>query len=866
MKIKSFLRNNGWAICLSILIPVIIMGISYYQLGIYPTSDRTILASDGFGQLVNFYSGFNNVLHGKQSFFYTWSGSLGLNFVSLMSYYVNSIFSFLVFFFDNRQMPDAMYVILLTKIGGMGLSFWVYAHNTYRLPQWGKVCLSVCYALMSFTVAYSIMLMWMDALIFLPLILLGIQRVMDEQKIILLFATYFILFITNYYTAFMVGVFSFLYFFARLLTNWKQYKSSIVPYLITSVLAGGASMIIILPSVIDLKMNGEKLDSINQIFTSDLGPWDFVIKSMPGVYDTSKYGSAPFIYIGLLPLIFFIFYFVSKKIPLRNKVIYGSLVLFMVASVYIEPLNLFWQGMHFPNMFLFRFSYLYSTVVIILAGFGMEMLEKKDIPLFVNICLSLSGLFLLAVIVSNKKRYDFVTQESLVLTLVFLSAYLLLFLSKKKKHKFLKFMPVVLILCISLEAFFNTTQMMGGIDKEWGYTKKEAYTRSYKDINKLVNKTTSINDSFYRLENLDSVTRTDSFNYNYSGVTMFSSVRNRRSSKYLDNLGFRSPGTNLTIMYPNNTILMDGVLGVKYNLSKQNLDKYGFEKIDSSGEYTLYENKNALPLGMLTDEGIYQDKNNKTQTALLHQLSKIDQPLFQFTGLKEVSRENMYVKEEGDFTFYSEQMANKAQKITWEVDVPANTQAYLSLDPGQSSDMWQADVEVSVSGQKRTNSLTTVGTYYNLGYHSKAEKVKVSAKFNGQSIIRLIRPSVLVLKTDTFDNAMNEIKKKEVAFEVKGNKAKAEVALEQEQVIFTTIPYDQGWQASIDGKPVEIEAVQDALISVKVPKGKHEVVLTFYPKGMKLGSLLFLVCVIAFCLYVFWYKKMSRKINLEENE
>ncbi|EOL49945.1 YfhO family protein [Enterococcus caccae] len=859
---KVFLNKKSLALALSFFIPILIMAMSYYRLGIYPTSDRTILASDAFGQLVNFYSGFNNFLHGEQSFFYTWNGSLGLNFVSLMSYYINSLFSFLVFFFDNLNMPDAMYVILLTKIGVMGVTFWIFAQQTFRLPQWVKVSLSVYYALMSFTVAYSIMLMWMDALIYLPLVLLGIQRLMDKQKPSLLFIVYFLLFVSNYYMAFMVGLFSFCYFFVRALTDWSLYKKAVIPYFITSILAGGASMIIILPSVIDLRANGEKLDAVTSFFTNDLGPWDFIVKSMTGVYDTSKYGSGPFISIGLLPLLFFIFYFVSKKIPLKNKLLYGGLVLFMVMSVYIQPLNLFWQGLHSPNMFLFRFSFLYSSLILILAGFSLEKFEKKELNVLGNCALSIMGLFILAAIISNKKRYGYITQESLILTVVLLIVYLLLFVLKEKVDKHVWLVPCLIVACVCGELFFNTQQIMVGINKEWGYTSRERYTDGYKQIEPLVKKAQSRNDSFYRLENIDSISRTDSFNYNYSGVTMFSSIRNRHTSQYLDRLGYRSPGTNLTIQYQNNTILMDDLLGVKYNIAKNAPNKYGFKKIATQGNYALYENKNALPLGMLTDQGIFQKKNNNNQTALLQYLSEQKEPLFQFTGLNEVSRKNMFIREEGDFTYFSEETNNNEEKsITWEVNIPEKTQAYLTLDTRASNGLDDGSVEVSVPGHKTSSGLAATGSYYTIGYYEKAEKVKVTAKFTGSSVVKVLRPSVLMLKTAILDQEIAAIKQKEVAFEVKGNHVHAEVTTEKEQVIFTTIPYDAGWQAQVDGKPVEIKAVQDALITVKVPKGTHTVQLNYYPKGMKLGSFLCFSSFLLFIGYVYWSKKREKEVG-----
>lgn len=88
--------------------------------------------------------------------------------------------------------------------------------------------------------------------------------------------------------------------------------------------------------------------------------------------------------------------------------------------------------------------------------------------------------------------------------------------------------------------------------------------------------------------------------YNYHGISQFSSVRNRLSSSLLDRLGFQSKGTNLNLRYQNNTLIMDSLLGIKYNLSENSLDKFGFTKVNSSGSMTLYQNHYSSPLAILT--------------------------------------------------------------------------------------------------------------------------------------------------------------------------------------------------------------------------------------------------------------------------
>uniref|UniRef100_UPI00374A2F6D YfhO family protein n=1 Tax=uncultured Enterococcus sp. TaxID=167972 RepID=UPI00374A2F6D len=230
-KIKSFLKRNSFSMSISFIVPVLIMIVAYYTVGVYPGSKVSIMASDSFSQYSNFHASFKNVLEGKQSIFYTWSGSLGLNYWALSAYYLNGIFTPLVAFFNNNNMPDTLYYLTLLKFGASGLSFWIFSHNTYKLNRWLVSGLSISYALMSYAVAYSEVIMWLDTFVYLPLIILGVHRLMDKTKPVLLFVSYLLLFVSNFYMAFMVGVFSFMYFFARSFTNWQRYKKSIGLYL-----------------------------------------------------------------------------------------------------------------------------------------------------------------------------------------------------------------------------------------------------------------------------------------------------------------------------------------------------------------------------------------------------------------------------------------------------------------------------------------------------------------------------------------------------------------------------------------------------------------------------------------------------------
>lgn len=854
---KSYVRKHFLFLLASFLIPICILVGCYFQLGIYPGGERTVLASDAFGQFANFHASYRNALLGKQSFLYTWNASLGLNYLALAAYYLGGLFTPLVFFFPNDKIAEAMYWITLVKIGTSGLSFWLFAHQAYRLRRLNLLTLSISYALMSFVVAHSELIMWLDAFIYLPLIILGIHRLMDQKKPLLLFIAYLLLFLSNFYMGFMIGVFSFLYYFARVFANWRLYRSSIFDYFVTSCLAGGASMIIILPTILDLWMNGESMAEITKWKTSATGFWDIIVKNMIGVYDTTKNGSIPFIYIGLFPLLLCLYFFISRQISWKKKVAFGSLFLILIASFYLVPLNLFWHGMDSPNMFHFRYAYLFSFLVVVLAGYSWEKLSLNQLGCFLYIPLVYLAIVAVAVSSFSGNKYTYVTSKHFMLTALFLLGYFFCLLLRKKGMISIKGFTLLLFLWTTAETVFNTTGIINGIWQDWNYAAQSEFGGNYPWIQTLVDQADEESDSFFRLENLDGVSSNDSFNYGYSGVSMFSSIRNRNSSSYLNTLGFRSRGSNLTIRYLNNTLVMDSFVGIGYNIKKDTLGKFGFRQISEAGDYYLYKNYLALPLAFTVPDTAGSLRSVPedilaNQTNLLNELSSLEQEYFQVVDPILIEQKNVHFQETADEVIYTSTVKNQGKVLTWEVQIPENSQAYLSIYPTTFANLGPASVKLSFNHYAKKSLIGANGQFHNLGYYPKEAVLRFTTNFYASDEIRLEPPKVVFLNTKAFEQAASTIQKNGIDLEVSNRSVEGEVNIAPNERLLTTIPYDKGWRAYVDGKRVEILPFNGAFVSLEMSEGTHKVVFSYFPYGLLPGIGLFLICTILFIIY--WWR------------
>ena len=420
---------------------------------------------------------------------------------------------------------------------------------------------------------------------------------------------------------------------------------------------------------------------------------------------------------------------------------------------------------------------------------------------------------------------------------------------------------------MSAEALVNTNSMIHGILDDWNYASRSLYTDPYPDLKALVNETKKDSDSFYRLENLDPVSANDSINYGYSGISLFSSIRNRNSSSYLDKLGFRSRGTNLNIRYNNNTLLMDGFTGIKYNISKNEstFSKYGFRQAGQSGDYTLYQNVNALPLAFTAPLSVNDVEqpvtdNLTSQTNLINTLSGLNEQYFTFYTPTLKNQLNTTITKTTTGVTYSETADNQPKELTWEVHVPANTQAYLSLFPTNFAQLESSSATITVNGTSRKTQINISGQYYDLGYYPQETTVTFTASFYGTKEVSFMEPKVVGLDVVAYQAAMNQIKEKSVEMEATGRKASGTVNTAEDSMLVTTIPYDKGWKAKIDGKPVKISNFKDAFLMIKVPAGKHTVTFSYLPEGFMIGAILFVLCIALFILYV-WYLDRNRPFH-----
>lgn len=126
--------------------------------------------------------------------------------------------------------------LVVGKVGLCGLTSCLYLQRHYHTRSFSCVIFSCFYALSGFMAAYNWNIMWLDPVILLPLILLGLEMLVKEGRCGLYCVALALCIYTNFYLSIMVCIFLVLYFLTLIATEkcslrilWRFALFSLLP-------------------------------------------------------------------------------------------------------------------------------------------------------------------------------------------------------------------------------------------------------------------------------------------------------------------------------------------------------------------------------------------------------------------------------------------------------------------------------------------------------------------------------------------------------------------------------------------------------------------------------------------------------------
>ncbi len=163
---------------------------------------------------------YDRVVEGK-SLLYSWESGGGSSFLGNYFNYLSSPFTVLIFLFDKADISFAITALVIVKCMASAVTFTYYLKASQKRHSYVSAAFGVFYAFCAYFLAYYWNIMWIDGMILLPLIVLGIEQLINNGKGALYTGALAVLLLSNYYMGYMACIFSVLYFLAYFLMTAK---------------------------------------------------------------------------------------------------------------------------------------------------------------------------------------------------------------------------------------------------------------------------------------------------------------------------------------------------------------------------------------------------------------------------------------------------------------------------------------------------------------------------------------------------------------------------------------------------------------------------------------------------------------------
>ena len=840
-------------IALSFFMPLIVMTGCCIAFGIQPFGDNSLLIIDGLHQYMPFYSVLYDKLKGGESLFYSFRSGLGINFLSLFSYYLSSPLNLLIIFFKKTQLNMAVSMIIVLKIALSGMTAGIYFSSKSKKQGLHVLMISMAYALSSYMVGYCWNVM-LDAIMIFPIVVMGLERLIDKKDGRLYCLALFYALYCNYYIAFMICIFAIIWYIFYSFKSVKQFFFRGISFALYSFLAAGMAAVLLIPAYLGIKQtaSGEAMTLPDHSFltnAADLLNRQFAMGS-PISHDNFD-GNAN-LYIGIFTVLAVGLYLLNQQIKISDKIKKILLVGFFYLSFGEMILNFIWHGFHdqygIPN----RFSFLFGFVLLHMLWEVFEHLDGTKGWHVAFACMAGVGLLAYARVKGTQPLEDKVYGVAGMLFILYGMILLLYTLSRKRKVWYKAAFCAVAIIEIAATACmgFNENGQISVSKFFYGTEDMEKAAASLKD------------GTFYRSELASALMVDENAWYPINSVGLFGSTATDRMVNMMDNLGFYT-GCN-EYLYKGATPVTNFLLNVKYLYYHQEDSlTTDFKYLKTQGTFDIYENPaKGMSIGYLMNDSIkdwYYDSAYpfRVQNDLGEQAFDVFE-LFHDIEIDDPATNGCTASKTNDGEYYFEYGDSRPDNMTFTIPITETAEnLYLFYDGTQVE-----NAQIMVDGTN-VKSGDLDGYMLPIGKVSAGSEVKVTFELKGETEDGYVRLSAADFDQEVFEDFKKTAA--EQAFTVtdySSNSLEGTVDASDNQTLFLSIPYESGWKVKVDGKEVKTCRIGDAFLGVKVPSGEHTVSLKYTPPGFSIGwkvSLAAAIIFIVLCFVKYRYKADIKK-------
>ncbi|MGN1317481.1 MAG: YfhO family protein [Lachnospirales bacterium] len=884
-KKENILYTNRWVVFTFFLV-FLIMGATYFMRGVFPFGDNIILKVDLYHQYGPFHEELRSRILNGQSLFYSWEGGLGKEFFTQMAYYTASPISILILLFPQNLMPEAMALFILIKTSFAGAFFAYYLRKRFNNNNVMLVVFGIFYAFSAYMTGYYWNVMWLDAVALFPVIAFGIEALVKNNKHLTYCITLAVVILINFYIAFLVCVFAALYYLVVLFStySWSRDRKTIISltikFAIISLLAGGISMFLTVPTAIALGNTAtsdtsfpafEIYENIYQLITNHfIGARSVVL---------ARNEDLPNVYSGVLTLVILPLYFFNRKIEKKEKWLIGALLIFMLLCSCIKPLDYMIHGMHFPSNLPHRYTFIYSFIILTIAYKGFLNIKNVDVRIINYVAIAyvvimLISEYLLVPMISDIDRV--LSDVDIIINVVAIVIYVVLIniYAKSSIKDLTSFMLIFLVLAIA-ESSFSSYE---GLDRT---TKRQSYVEYIDSADEAVNYLNEKeNGNFYRTEFRRFTTINDAALYHYNGFSQFSSLAPGGISEFIGNLGIAATGNSFRYYDP--TSLVDAMFDIKYVMNKENngngeIKNERYTHLQNFGNVWVYENDRVLPLGFMVNSAIKDWKTKdstpfQVQNDFVNNCAGVAGNMFTNIPVTNIEKTYMEVTEDindNEFKYKLTNPENLALEptVVSNIKIDKNQYIYAYVDAGNSKRVKYSVITANGTERiKEDRELSAGKSLFDIGNVNAGETVRIQFSLTNKGEFEKtyrkdgkVKLYLSAYDDSVFQNAYDKLSEQTyniTSFE--DTKITGTIDVKNDGVMFTSIPYVEGWKVYVDGVETDKVSIGDnGVIGVELTQGQHEITFKFSPQGLVLGLIISLISILLAVIYTIFDKKKN---------
>lgn len=848
-------------------VAILILLIVYAMRGIFPFGSNSLLKIDLYHQYAPFHEELRNRLLNGQGLLYSWEGGLGKQFLPQLAYYTASPLSLLILLFPSSVLPQGMTLLISLKLALCAATFTFYLQKRHQTHDVCVIAFGLAYAFCAFMTAYYWNVMWLDGLALFPLLALGVENLVREKHCALYLSMLALTILVNFYLAFLICIMICLYFVVCLLSRYhirKDFRRILkicLRFAVCSLLAGGISAVLTLPSAIALGQTATS-SSTMPAFEVYHNIWQMLSGHFLGARPVvlARNSDLPNIYCGVLTMLLAPFFFISRRIALREKLLYGGALVFLTLCSIIKPLDYLIHGAHFPANLPHRFSFVYSFLLLTMAYRIFRRIRGIHLSMYgILAAIYIGGIILCEFVfeprIEDASRVLSNFDIGLNVAVLLLYSICLWFCAHKRTRK--RAVAVLLLFSVA-ECTFSTFEATAKTTSTDNYVK---FVPSTAQALQYIHEQNP--EDFYRTEFRRLTTINDGALYHYHGINEFSSMAPGGVMELIGNLGIASSGNSCRYYDP--TPLVDAMLGISYVMNKDDdgngqMKNERYEYLNTFGNISVYRNPQSLPLGFMVSDNIVDwdtthDNPFVVQNSFLYHAAGVREKMLTNISLSEISGTNLSVTDhtnKNQIKYKLTDASDLDRKPSLTIKITAQEDQYLYLY-FNSPNTKRVKFTTSVSGKDEDRELAAGNSLFDIGSVEKDEIITVTLDFINRGEFEptyretgTVKMYAAAYHSEVFNDAYTALAANPLTLSQWGDGyLTGTVYAPQNQTLFLSIPYIQGWNATVDGVAAEIIPIgENGLMGIVLDEGEHTVSLRFTTPGLRIGFFITLVSLL----------------------